>query len=45
MSINIQTTYKGKSTILSPNTFNREGYDFEGWNTKRDGSGILYLDG
>lgn len=45
MSINIQKTYKGKSTILNPNTFEREGYDFEGWNTERDGSGILYLDG
>ncbi|MCI8327442.1 MAG: S8 family serine peptidase [Lachnospiraceae bacterium] len=28
--------------ILVQNTFSREGYDFVGWNTKKDGSGTFY---
>ena len=30
---------------LSPNTFNRTGYHFIGWNTQADGMGINYKDG
>lgn len=30
--------------ILSPNEFKNEGYDFKGWNTKQDGTGITYTD-
>ena len=28
--------------VLSPNEFIKEGYDFEGWNTKADGTGNSY---
>ena len=28
--------------ILSPNEFIKEGYDFQGWNTKADGTGNAY---
>ena len=30
---------------LNANTFTREGYKFEGWNTKADGTGTNYSDG
>lgn len=30
---------------LTANTFTREGYKFEGWNTKADGTGTNYNDG
>ena len=36
------------ATVASPklneNTFTREGYDFAGWNTEKDGSGVSYAD-
>ena len=32
------------SARLPANTFVREGYDFAGWNTKADGSGVAYRD-
>ncbi len=32
------------SVRLPANTFVREGYDFAGWNTKADGSGVAYRD-
>ncbi len=31
-------------TKLRPNSFTREGYQFVGWNTERDGSGTAYAD-
>ena len=30
---------------LTANAFTREGYDFAGWNTKADGTGIAYVNG
>ena len=32
------------STALNQNTFTRDGYLFNGWNTKADGSGTSYTD-
>lgn len=32
-------------TSLSKNKFQRPGYEFIGWNTKKDGSGTTYTDG
>ncbi|MCR4647790.1 MAG: DUF4214 domain-containing protein [Lachnospiraceae bacterium] len=32
-------------TALNQNTFTKKGYDFKGWNTKADGSGLEYEDG
>ena len=34
-----------KELVLTKNTFTREGYIFDGWNTKEDGSGTDYKDG
>ncbi len=34
----------GVKTILTENTFTRNGYTFDGWNTKADGSGKEYAD-
>jgi len=31
------------STLISPNSFSRDGYTFTGWNTAADGSGVSYL--
>ena len=33
------------SAVLLKNTFTRDGYNFEGWNTNADGSGSTYADG
>ncbi len=30
---------------LLPNGYTRDGYDFDGWNTKKDGTGNSYADG
>ncbi len=35
---------KGEATILTANVFQKEGYDFEKWNTKVDGTGTDYAD-
>ena len=40
-----QTIAVGTETALDPNTFAREGYIFEKWNTKADGTGTPYEDG
>ena len=32
----------GENYILPANTFTSEGYEFTGWNTKADGSGVSY---
>ena len=34
----------GVDTALNANTFTREGYKFNGWNTAADGSGATYAD-
>ncbi len=36
--------YDAEPTVLTKNTFTREGYTFVGWNTKADGSGTTYAD-
>ncbi|MBQ9319043.1 MAG: InlB B-repeat-containing protein [Bacilli bacterium] len=36
---------RGVSQTLTSNSFTRSGYDFIGWNTESDGSGISYADG
>lgn len=33
-----------KEEALNKNTFTRDGYDFNGWTTGKDGTGILYAD-
>jgi len=37
-----QTCNKGASCTLSANAYSRVGYQFNGWNTKADGSGTSY---
>ena len=33
-----------EASVLRPNRFTKEGYDFVGWNTQADGSGDAYCD-
>ena len=40
---NQKITY-GNKTALSANKFQKKGYSFKGWNTKKDGSGTTYAD-
>ena len=40
-----QTVTEKTDTALNENTFTREGYDFTGWNTAADGTGISYANG
>ena len=40
-----QEFHWNKNEALSANTFTRTGYEFTGWNTKADGSGVAYADG
>lgn len=40
-----QRVVVGASARISENSFAREGYDFVGWNTSRDGTGTPYLPG
>ncbi|MEE0844933.1 MAG: InlB B-repeat-containing protein, partial [Eggerthellaceae bacterium] len=35
----------GQSANLPSNRFTRDGYEFAGWNTERDGSGLSFADG
>ncbi len=37
--------FLGSSVTLRANTFTREGYSFNGWNTAANGSGTAYADG
>ena len=37
----VKCTY-GSNCTLTANAFTRDGYEFNGWNTKRDGTGISY---
>ena len=47
--VNDATEYEGRSvtpqTTLNLNTYTKIGYEFVGWNTKKDGSGRAYKDG
>ncbi len=47
--VNNHTEYEGREVTpqknLNLNTYKRKGYEFVGWNTKKDGSGISYEDG
>ena len=40
-----QTVTAKKDTVLTTNTFTREGYNFLNWNTAADGTGDSYADG
>lgn len=40
-----QTVTAKTDTVLTTNTFTREGYNFTGWNTAADGTGTSYADG
>ena len=40
-----QTVTAKKDTALNVNTFTREGFNFNGWNTVADGTGESYADG
>ena len=46
--VNNATSYEGEALNpqkrLNPNAFKRDGYEFAGWNTKRDGSGLHFAD-
>ncbi len=44
-SMEAQHGYLGIAMALSANTFTRDGYIFDGWNTSPDGSGSAYTDG
>ena len=37
--------HQGNKQTLPKNTFIRNGYIFNGWNTSADGSGVAYMDG
>ena len=39
-----QSVQEGEYTRLTKNTFTREGYTFDSWNTKADGTGTTYND-
>ncbi len=47
--VNNSTIYEGCEVTpqkhLTLNTYTRKGYEFLGWNTKKDGSGTVYADG
>lgn len=43
-SMQTQTFSYGQPQDLTANSFTRENYTFEGWNTKADGSGTSYTD-
>lgn len=35
----------GSNCILTKSGFTKDGFEFKGWNTKKDGTGISYIDG
>ena len=41
-TMNNQSASAGGEAILQSTNFDRSGYGFKGWNTKRDGTGTLY---
>ena len=44
-TMNDQTVNEFEPTVLQANTFTRESFVFEGWNTAADGTGEYYADG
>lgn len=44
-SMSSKTVSAGTSFYLPINTFTRSGYEFVGWNTNADGSGVSYTNG
>ena len=44
-SMSSKTVSAGYSISLPANTFTRSGYEFVGWNTNADGSGVSYTNG
>jgi len=42
--VSIQVSEHNKKSNLNANTFERKGFEFTGWNTKPDGTGIAYSD-
>ena len=44
-SSHMQTVTEFEPTALQANTFTREGYAFDSWNTSANGSGTTYFDG
>ena len=44
-SMSSQTVSSGASVTLPNSTFTRSGYEFAGWNTNADGSGVSYTNG
>ena len=44
-SSHTQTVTEFEPTALQTNTFTREGYAFDSWNTSANGSGTTYFDG
>ena len=40
-----QTVNEFEATALNANTFTREGFEFDGWNTEANGTGTYYADG
>ena len=43
-TMNDQTVNEMEATTLTANTFTREGFEFDGWNTQPDGQGQYYAD-
>ena len=43
--MNEQSVEEFVPTALSPNTFTRDGFEFDGWNTQANGEGTYYADG
>ena len=35
----------GSNCVLTKSGFSKDGFEFKGWNTKKDGTGISYVDG
>ena len=40
-----QVVNESEDTALQPNSFTREGYEFDCWNTEENGTGTTYFDG
>ncbi|MBP5572764.1 MAG: endonuclease, partial [Bacteroidales bacterium] len=40
-----QTVNEFEATVLNANTFTREDFEFDGWNTEANGTGTYYTDG
>ncbi len=42
---NTMYAFNSRTKVLGPSTLAKNGYEFSGWNTKPDGSGIIYKPG